>query len=246
MGSSMRLLRGKKVRCFLVLLCIQLLLFATGCSHTLEIKNLASYQATCANSFGKRLSVGVVPKAPDLETTKLVKAVGAELSKYGAEVLLPYEYNSKPVDIIASIAVTPHYEGSGWNFLINFPGFLIFTPAWHGYIYDVTFDVNVDLLKASDKTPIGNFKIPFKLDVRHAAMNRTWTEISWFEVGVIALVSGIVFTSYDDGVTQPTVDRSSVTIGDYIAQEIINRVNGSGKFSGVRLGPAPLIDLAAR
>lgn len=246
MNGRMQSLRGKTVRKVIGMICIYLLLFAAGCSHTLEVKNLGSYQATCANSFGKRLAVGVVPKAPDLETAKLVKAVGTEMSKYGAEVVLPYEYNSKPVDLVATIAVNPHYEGSGWNFLINFPGFLIFTPAWHGYIYDVTFDVDVTLTKASDRSEISRFKIPFKLDVRHAAMNRTWTEISWLEVGVIALIGGIVFTSYDENVTAPTVERSSVTIGDHIAQEIINRVNGSGKFTGYRTGPVPVIALAAR
>ena len=122
----------------------------------------------------------------------------------------------------------PEYKGSGWNFLINFPGFLIFTPAWNGYVYRVNYDVDVLLSKASDSTKIDSFSLPIHLNVRHADFNRTWTEISYFEVGVIALVGGIVFTGYDDNVSQLVIDKIEVPIGEYVAQDIVSRLNNFG------------------
>jgi len=72
---------------------------------------------------------------------------------------------------------------------------------------------------------IDSFYIPVVLDIRHAAINRTWTEISWFEVSVIAFVGGIVFVQYDDSVTPLTSEKAAPVVGDYIAQEIVAKLN---------------------
>ncbi len=105
----------------------------TGCTHKLQVKNLNSYQTLTLNSLEKRLRVGIIPSTSDIHAQKLIKGVGWALGKLSADVLLPYSVgSSKKVDVIANVSVRPEYKGSGWNFLINFPGFLIFTPAWHG------------------------------------------------------------------------------------------------------------------
>jgi hypothetical protein len=62
-------------------------------------------------------------------------------------------------------------------------------------------------------------------------MNRTWTEISWFEVSIIALVGGIVFMEYDTSVTPLVSEKVETPLGRYIAQEIVKRINASGKFT---------------
>ncbi len=185
-------------------------------------------------SLDKRLSIGIVPQAGDIHCQKLIKGVGEALGRYSADVLLPYNMSSsRQVDVVANVSVQSEYKGSGWNFLVNFPGFLIFAPAWNGYVYKVNYNVNVGLTKGSDRTQIDSFSVPIHLNIRHADMNRTWTEISWFEVGVIALVGGIVFTGYDDSVSQLVMEKVQAPIGDYIAQEIVNRINNCGKFASV-------------
>lgn len=212
-----------------------------GCSHPLTIKNLNTYTNTSMMSLEKPLSIGVIPQTGDIHCDRLVKGVGEALGKYSANVLLPYSKGShREVDVLANINVRPEYEGSGWNFLINWPGFLIFTPAWNGYVYTVEYNVDVALTRASDNSNIDSFHIPINLNIRHAAINRTWTEISWFEVSFIALVGGIVFIQYDDNVSPLVVEKIQGPIGDYIAQEIVTRINNAGGFDDKirnRVGP---------
>ena len=206
--------------------------FFFGCSHPITVKNLNSYSNLGMTSLDKKLSIGMVPHTGDIHCDKLVKGVGEALGKYSANVLLPYSHSSsREVDVIADISVKPEYKGSGWNFLINFPGFLVFAPAWNGYIYEVNYNVDVVLTKISDNTKLDSFTLPIKLNVRHADINRTWTEVSWFEVGIIALVGGAMFIQYDQNVSPLIADTIKIPIGDYIALEIVNRINNSGKFT---------------
>ncbi len=217
------------------------IVFSAGCSHQLTVNNLRNYQNMQMQPLEKQLAIGIVPSTEDIHSQRLMKGIGTALGKYSAAVLLPYAPgNAKKADVIAKIAIKPEYEGSGWNFLINFPGFLIWTPAWHGYNYNVSYQMEIMLTKASDNSKIDSFVIPVDLKVRHADINRTWTEISWFEVGAIALVGGVIFTQYDDGVTPLLVDKIEVPIGDYVAQEIVSRINNHGGFSMMRRVESPL------
>lgn len=206
-------------------------IFFAGCSHPLTIKNLQTYENRSMMSLEQPLSIGIIPQAGDIHCERLVKGVGEALGKYSANVMLPYSKGSlKCVDVLTNINVRPKYEGSGWNFLINWPGFLIFTPAWNGYVYSVDYNVDIALTRASDNSNIDTFNIPINLNIRHAAIDRTWTEISWFEVSAIALIGGIVFIQYDDDVSPLVMDKIYGPVGDYIAQEIVSRINNAGGF----------------
>lgn len=46
-------------------------------------------------------------------------------------------------------------------------------------------------------------------------------------MGVIALAGGVTFVSYDDNVSPLVADAAKSTIGAYIAQEIVKRVNAT-------------------
>jgi hypothetical protein len=204
-------------------------LLLTGCAHELEVKNMLSYHNNMIMPLNQRISIGIQSTAPDIHSEKLVKAVGLELQK-NADVYMPYVAGPRPVDAIVSMSLLPRYKGSGWNFLINWPGFLIWTPAWNGYVYRVYFDVAISIVDAKANKQIDSFNVPLYFNVRHADINRTWTEISWLEVSAIAFIGGLVFISYDDNVTPELVHYVGPTIGDYIAQEIVSRMNSYGGF----------------
>lgn len=222
-------------------------LFMSGCSHPLTVKNLNSYSNMGLTSLNKRVTIGIVPSTSDIHCEKLIKSVGEALGRYSADVILPYSAgSSRNVDVLANISLVPDYKGSGWNFLINFPGFLIFAPAWNGYVYNVTYNVNINLARKSDNKQIDAIKIPINLNIRHADFDRTWTEVSWFEVGAIALVGGLVFTQYDTDVSPLLVDAVKTQLGDYIANEIITRLNNSGDFAFIRKTPGPTVFAMAR
>lgn len=201
--------------------------FLTGCQHALTVKNLDQYQRTGVVAT-KPVSVGLVVQGADEPSGRLGEGIAAGLRNCSTEVVYPYTLSgSAKADVQANVIIHPSYKGSGANFFINFPGFLIFTPAWNGYVYKVDYDVAVKLSRAADQMPIDDFMLPIKLNVRHAAMNRTWTEVSWLEVGIIALGGGIVFMDYDEKVSPLVANATKSTLGSYIAQEIVKRVNAS-------------------
>jgi hypothetical protein len=209
---------------------LAMVIFSSGCAHQLDVKNLSTYQSTNASSLKKPLTIGIVPIAEDRDCQQLIKGIGMALGggNYSATVIRPYlplSGSDKRADVIASIKVTSEYAGSGWNFLINWPGFLIFTPAWNGYVYEANFQVDIALAKGADNAPIESWSMPINLNLRQAEIDRTWTEVGWLEVGVIPLIGGIVFTAYDTDVTDPLSEKIELPIGNYIAQEIVNRVN---------------------
>ena len=225
-------MRTKK-HCFsLVAICVCIAaLLGGGCTHELTIENNQMYSTFGAPNLDKPLRIGIVTDADQPEQKRLLDGVANALGNYSARVSMPYSITSeKEVDAIVNITVETEHKGSGWNFLINWPGFLVFAPAWHGYIYEVNHTINCSLRRPGDKDPFDQFRIPIALDVRHASYNRTWTEISWFEVSIIAFVGGLVFINYDDSVTPLVSEKVEVPLGRYIAQEIVKRMNGSGKF----------------
>jgi len=221
-------MKHNKLVSFAINVCaISAAFFLGGCQHALTIKNIDSYRQVGVVSQ-KAASVGLVVQSGDASSGRLGDGIAAGLRDCSTEVLFPYvPEGARKADVQANVAIHPKYDGSGANFFINFPGFLIFTPAWNGYVYKVDYDVSVTLARVSDNAPIDTFSLPIKLNIRHADYNRTWTEVSWFEVGIIALGGGLVFTQYDEKVSPLVADAAKTTLGSYIAQEIVKKMNAT-------------------
>ena len=204
-----------------------------GCTHQLACKNMGDYRSTALGTVSKPLTIGIVPNGGDEYGDQLIRYIRESLIlKYNAKVILPYlPGSSEPADIVTTVSVKPGYKGSGWNFLVNFPGFLVFVPALNGYVYEVSYDTSVVLEKTADSTTIETFDVPIKLNLRHADINRTWTEVSWLEWGVIAFVGGIAFIQYDTSVSPILMKDLGPQLGEYLATEIMNRVKKSGQFA---------------
>ena len=208
-----------------------LVVLGTGCSHQLTIKNIDSYRTYGMIHLNKPLTIGIMSDANVPEQQKLLDGVSSALAQSSARVIFPFSmHNHSKVDVIANVEISSEHKGSGWNFLINWPGFFIFTPAWHGYNYEVRHTIHCTLTEGETKAVIDTFQIPIALDIRHAAINRTWTEISWLEVSAIAFVGGLVFINYDESVTPLVSEKVEGPLGKYIAHEIVKRINASGKF----------------
>lgn len=201
---------------------ISLLAVLTACSHPLEIKNLAAYQPT-HKTFAKDLAIGVTSVNSIQNGRKLVDGVAHSLRFYSQRVFYP-ALPGQHYDLLADISISSRHKGSLANFFISFPGFLVWAPAWNGYVYHPGYDINIDL-RQGDQI-VDSFTVPVDLNVRHAELDRTWTELAWLEVGALAFVGGIVFTSYDQDVT-PEVERAAQQqLGNYLAQEILRRTAG--------------------
>ncbi|MGE4488562.1 MAG: hypothetical protein AB7E95_03335 [Kiritimatiellales bacterium] len=206
----------------LVLAALTLITTSTGCTHQLKITNLNSYRSS-ARSADK--SVKVCLSAGNYAGENILSGISGNLSRYNIQVSRASGAN-RDVDVNASVSISSEYKGSGWNFLINFPGFLVWAPAWHGYNYEIDHNITVHLSDARTGKPIDTINVPVVLNIRHADIRRTWTEISWLEFGIIAFVGGIVFINYDDGVTPLAAEKSGPVVTDYIAQKIAKSLVG--------------------
>jgi len=221
----------KHIKLFLV---IAAFFVAQGCSHPLEVKNLNNYRTSSIESLSKDLSIGVVTPNDLQSGQKLVTGTAQSLSNYVGKVMYPYSpIKSGDVDILTKISVKSDHKGSGANFFINFPGFLIWTSAWNGFVYKPSYDIDVEIVNASDNSPIETFTVPIRLDVRHAEFDRTWTQITWLESGIIGFIGGIVFIKYDDDITPLVEDRIQKTIGDYIALEVSKRLKNADSYQAI-------------
>jgi len=205
-----------------------LTVLSSGCTHKLTVRNLDDYRFSGMPKLQKPMTIGVVENGSEKYGSVVVNFIATEMRRSGAQVQVEYPYVSavtNHVDVIANISVKPKFKGSGANFLINFPGFLVWAPAWNGYVYKANFDIHVDLTKGSSPGTVYNsFDLPINLDIRHAAIDRTWTEVSWLEFGVIAFIGGIVFIGYDSDVTPVLMREIEQPIGEYAAKKILMEI----------------------
>lgn len=173
-----------------------------GCTHQLRVTNLDEYAVafTLGGNASRPPRVAITPFSGTPDALFFFNAVVARLNADPGMGELRTDYHAglakrrnafKP-DVILSITPTVTYRSSGWNFLINWPGFLIFTPAWHGYVYRADVMTSMRIYDR-DGTPIDEFQVPMTYNIRHADMNRTiWTGLTWLDgVGGLAFLGGI-------------------------------------------------------
>jgi hypothetical protein len=201
---------------------------ASGCSHDLRITNLDDYYGAPAAALRNKKAARVTMAQPgNLFAGRYVNAIANSLQRSGnfSRVIFPYNEASHrdQVDMVIAIDVKPQYSGSTANFFINFPGFLIFAPAIWGYEYhaNIATDVTVtDLASGSASRRV----IPTNYTFRQAEIDRTWTEIGWFEWGITPFIGGFFFMDYDPDVTSEFITRVSPNYGFYVAQNIITLI----------------------
>jgi hypothetical protein len=134
------------------------------------------------------------------------------------------------VDYVITIDPVVDYESDGLNYLVNFPGGIVFAPAWHGYIYHANIittvgfhDGNGELLKT---VPIETF-----YSMRHSEFDRTWYPM--FSFNVLNAVGGI-YTAlvFDSDITVDVKnaigDSYSDVVTDRIVKEIADLELGAG------------------
>lgn len=203
-----------------ILMIAILAIAASGCSHAMRITNLDQYKPPRSPPLDPQRTIGVTAgNATDATTREYVDAIASGLSRDGSFTRVIYPYDGRGgADFVVDIRVEPRYSGEPTNFFVNWPGFLIFAPAIWGYGYQAQIDTSVSL-RASDGAT-GELAIPTVFKFRQAEADRTWTELGWFEVGIIPLIGGLVFTQYDTDVTPEFVSKVAPTYGSYVAQRI--------------------------
>jgi len=172
-------MRGDKMKNYRILLILGVVVISfvcSACSHTLDVKNDYKYRTLGLGYAEEPVCIGVASETIESEYLQSI-CRALQNSGSASKVIFPYNlalHRKNPkADIIVKINPSIDYSGSGWNFLINWPGFLIFTPAWHGYIYHADMSFRIELLDGRTNKLIENFMVPINYNLRHAAINRT-------------------------------------------------------------------------
>jgi hypothetical protein len=196
-----------------------------GCTHSMNIINTEDYFTPPSALLKKPMKLGITSNSDtDPQKSRYVMAIIDALKKNGSIELVIYPYSSSThkdmIDAVVDISIKTHYAGKGSNFFVNWPGFLIFAPAIWGYGYNAEIETQANIADVKDgKSQL--ITIPMRYDFRQADIRRTWTEVGWLEIGIIPLIGGIAFTSYDNRITSEFITNVASSYGPYVANKII-------------------------
>jgi hypothetical protein len=184
---------------------------------------MGDYFSPPSTPFKQPTKIGITSgSVAHMQNSRYVTAIVDALQRTGDFERVIYPFNASvhgdQVDTVIDISINPHYDGRGSNFFVNFPGFLIWAPAIWGYGYIAEIETVATINKKDGTTK--QIPIETKYYFREAEMDRTWTEVSWFEVGVIALIGGIYDIQYDTDTTDDFIMKVSPNYGPYIANKI--------------------------
>lgn len=222
----------KVVRCLRGLWLLAFVPLLSACSHELAVRNLDTYATpTRLEGIDQPIDVAILPFSGTPDETYYFNALLDRIHQSPSVREVRTDYAAEQAgafrpDVILSIQPKVTYRSSGWNFLINWPGFLIFTPAWNGYVYHADILTVVGIHDGTGKR-VSEESIPISYDIRQAEMDRTiWTGLTWLEFSVLALVGGVynAFVFDDDILPQLQVhvkDNYSTYVGNAVRPKIL-------------------------
>ena len=150
---------------------LSLVLMTLGCAHKLEVMNLQDYAHVAGfRSPDRKLNVAVAKSSIDPAALWLYNAVLRDFSGRREVGHFTNDPGSaKNPQNTFNLAITPaiSFDASGWNFIVNWPGGLIFTPAWHGYNYVAEISTTVSIHDEQGKL-LRELKLDTPYDFRHA------------------------------------------------------------------------------
>lgn len=225
------------------------LLFATsGCVHTMQVRNLDEFRLGAHSGSRHSLRLTAPDSGPSQPYGEMIRDALAKHASV-ADVMRngDPQYDRKPdVDVRADIVVK--YSGSGANFPITFPGFLVFAHAWNGFIYKADIQTNLSVTSTADGQ-VRTRALKTKYDMRHCDFGRGfWASSGWFLPGwgATSLIAGAFMVSYDKDATPEFCAAVHDAYGSYVANNIAEMMTELEATSRpVAAAPAPAAPAAA-
>jgi len=199
-----------------------------GCTHAMTVKNLNEYTLTPTHAVRKNVAVLSHRGGTDEEIffQHMVEALRAHPAV--AQLRTNWRWNtSEPgfePDVVVSIEPRARYRGSLWNFPITWPGFLVFTHAWNGYVYYADVDADIQVHDPDTRVVADRSQLRIKYSLRHCDFGRGfWASTGWWMPGysATALLSGLFFVAYDKDATGEFHNEIRKPFGDYLAEQIM-------------------------
>lgn len=198
-----------------------------GCKHDLEIKNLDDYAAP---KYGESANRDLVLQINGLSREKPAELLCAEIGKslsenFGYEVVGRGVSARDKSDVSVSIDVKAVGDASWTNFLISWPGCIIFLPPWIGYSYDATFAIKCSMVASVTGAEIGTFTQMVNLHMRFADEGSTIGPNLWLVLYTVpGLVNAFSVTSFDNDIWDRLSDKGYATIGELVAVQVAQAI----------------------
>lgn len=203
-----------------------------GCSHSLEITNSDKYlRSKQLSNYDQGLVIGITQFSGNSNEiwfrNKLIEEV--RRSPLSDGIVTNYSHASNigrdvEPDILIDLDPSVKYRTSLINFPINWPGFIIFTPAWNGFVYHADINTHYEILTPEGES-IAESTIRTHYNIRQAEFDRTvWSNgIGWLVDPVfIPIGSGIYDATFFDKDVIPKFRRR---VEDNYTSYVMGRIN---------------------
>ena len=203
----------------------------SSCVHTMNVPNSDDYIAT--PTHGPRQKIAVLPfegkKTAEPFFSFAVEALRAHPSVDQIRSNWSWDLKDPGFQPDVVIALDPQvtYEGSPWNMLITFPGFLLFTHTWHGYVYYANIETGITVYDPGSRQVIEEDSLNTRYSMRHCDFGRGfWASSGWWMpgYGATSLLAGIFMIRYDTDAAIPFQKEIRTPYGEYIAESIVRPV----------------------
>lgn len=196
-----------------------------GCTHSLEWKNRQVYRTMAFDTSREGLLVLLESDSTSEQAELLCLQVAQALSTRGGYRVRYMAAGNTKADVRLRVNIEESYKGRVSNFFISFPGYLIFTPAWLGYGYYVNYDVTCELENARTHERIGVVKVPITMSFRYTDGGRGWANVVIWPLAPFSFFNGLYGITYDNDITDMLDQTAYRTLGEYIAEKLIARIN---------------------
>lgn len=196
-----------------------------ACTHSMRVPNLRQYALEPTHATRQNVAVLAYEGSDDAEP--LFQDAVDSLRAHPSVAQLRTRWSRDDVepdfapDVVLRITPSVEYKGSGWNLPITFPGFLVFTHAWNGYVYSADVHTEVEVIDPRSDDVVKRLDVPTAYSMRHTSAARGfWSGSGWWMPGwgATALLSGLFFISYSDSATEPFLEEVRRPYGEYIAE----------------------------
>ncbi len=208
-----------------ILIALLVAFLILGCTYALKVTNEGDFEPETA-TLKQQVKLGVLNTNDDLLNGVVNKL---QMDQNIAEVKIINEKNSNvDVDYMQKLERKAKYRASGQNFIITFPGFILFAHAWAGYKYYVDIATNATLLDKNGKIlRKATFKTPYEIRYTSFARGATTSLCGWIlpPYGGLDIIAGAFFAGgFDHRGTDEFYDKIKDSYSSYIASKIVAQI----------------------
>lgn len=146
-------------------------------------------------------------------------------------------------DCVVEIRPSAEYSGSGKNFFITFPGFLVFAHAWNGFIYHNEITTQLKFHSPRDGSELRRREIVTNYELHHCDFGRGfWASSGWFTpgYGIFTVLPATYMLTYDSDATAAFHELLREPYGGYVAEMLVRDLVEQEE------GASPIPQLTAR